>query len=328
MPDSTNQSPVLFLVFNRPNTTAMVMEAIRAARPPKLYIAADGPRDRPGDEERCDETRRIATAVDWPCTVRTLFRESHLGLRQAVSSALDWFFEQEEEGIMLEDDCVPCASFFFYCSELLNRYRSDSRIMCVGGGDYSMRRYSGAHSYYLSAYIDCWGWATWRRAWSLYDRDMQLWPEFRDRGLLKSWSGGDVKFEKYWSSIFEDAAAGRIDSWAYRFQFSCWAQGGLTCIPKTNLVSNIGFGPEATHTKAQGNPLANMPTEELEFPLLHPPVICRDARADAYTQQFVFNGEEEQGLHRSFGRVARAVVRPGRILERGSAQVLRRVLGI
>src|SRR5271169_304080 len=148
------------------------MEAIRRAQPPRLYVAADGPRDRPGEPRRCEEVRRIATAVDWPCDVKTLFRDQNLGLRRAVASAIDWFFESEEEGIVLEDDCLPSLDFFRFCTELLERYRTDTRVMAICGSSYVNPGSNHTASYYFSYYADVWGWATWRRAWQLYDRDL------------------------------------------------------------------------------------------------------------------------------------------------------------
>ena len=150
--------PILFLIFNRPDTTARVFEAIRAARPPRLYVAADGPRQgREGEAERCESARKIATTVDWPCEVNAVFRESNLGCRVAVSSAIDWFFEAEQEGIILEDDCLPASDFFRFCSELLERFRHDNRVMAICGSSYAEveAKYSG--SYYCSYYADIWG---------------------------------------------------------------------------------------------------------------------------------------------------------------------------
>jgi hypothetical protein len=274
-------SPVLFLVFNRPATTALVMDAIRAARPARLYIAGDGPRDRPEEAERCEDARRIATAVDWPCSVQTLFRSRNLGLREAVSNAITWFFENEEEGIILEDDCVPCSTFFPYCTELLERYRDDRRVMAISGDNLQRGKEVNQYSYYFSKHAHSWGWATWRRAWALYDRNMDLWPEVRNAGILKAWSDGYEIFEHYWTRIFDDVASGTINSWGYCFIFSCWAQSGLTCLPRSNLVTNIGFGPEATHTKNPDSWQSRMPVFDLEFPLRHPPFVCRNVDADS-----------------------------------------------
>ena len=280
--------PILFLVFNRPDTTARVFEAIRRARPARLYVAADGARaERQGEAGRCAETRRIATAVDWPCEVRTLFRDQNLGCRLGVSTAIDWFFEHEQEGIIIEDDCVPSPSFFPYCAELLDRYRHDERVMCISGDNPagSMPRHDA--SYAFSRYPLIWGWATWRRAWRLYDVDMSNWPRFRDAGRLRGCLD-DEFLQRYWREIFNRAAAGEIDSWAYRWTFSCWFNGGLTSVPRLNLVSNIGFGPEATHTLQSDSARANLPVRELQWPLVHPDFVARDAVADAAIRKVAF----------------------------------------
>lgn len=305
----TLQPPVLFLVFNRPGTTAQVFEAIREARPARLYVAADGPRaDRPGEAERCEEARRIATQVDWPCEVKTLFRDHNLGCRVGVSMALDWFFEQEEEGIVLEDDCVPSQSFFPYCAELLERYRHDERVMCVSGDNFQLGREVTQFSYYFSRYMHCWGWATWRRAWKLYDREMALWRAFRDGEGLKAWSAGDERFEKYWLAIFDSTSKGAFDSWAYRFLFTCWAHHGLTCLPQKNLVSNIGFSADATHTSNPAGREANLPKQEISFPLRHPPYITRSVEADLYEHRMFFDNQEKQSICRLVRRVIRGVL--------------------
>jgi hypothetical protein len=179
---SNHKSAVLFLVFSRPHLTAQVMATIRAAQPKRLYVAADGPRKRPGEDELCNEARRIATEVDWPCEVRTLFRDTNLGCRVGVSTAMDWFFEHEKEGIILEDDCVPSQSFFPYCAELLDRYRDDARIMCISGDNPRARPVQRRESYVFSRYPLIWGWATWQRAWRLYDATRSSWPEYRSSG--------------------------------------------------------------------------------------------------------------------------------------------------
>jgi hypothetical protein len=302
--------PILFLIFNRPDTTAKVFEAIRQARPPRLYIAADGPRpNRDAEAARCDEARRIAIQVDWPCEVKTLFRDRNLGCRLGPSSAIGWFFEHEEEGIVLEDDCLPSQSFFPYCAELLARYRHDERIMCVSGDNFQSGRAVTPFSYYFSRYSDTWGWASWRRAWELYDGEMTLWPAFRDGGGLKAWSAGDESFEKYWLAIFESISIGALRSaWDYQFLFTCWAHHGLTCIPEKNLVSNIGFSADATHTFDPASCEANLPGLDLSFPLRHPPFITRSVEADLYEHKTLFDRQEKQSIWRRARRAIRSVL--------------------
>ncbi len=282
------QVPVLFLVFNRPQTTVLVMEAIRASRPKRLYVAADGPREgKPGEAERCAEARRIATQVDWPCEVRTLFREGNLGCRDAVSSAITWFFEREPEGIILEDDCLPSPCFFPYCAELLTRFRDDERIMCITGNNFQQDMSGYPYSYYFSKYNHIWGWATWRRAWQCYDDTMKLYPEYVGRNFFKSLSGSPG-FSDYWRNEFNQVFHRKLDTWDYVWTFTCWANSGLTCTPHVNLVSNIGFGPDATHCR-DNNSASNLPRVDIQFPLKHPPLIVRNTDADAHVTENVFN---------------------------------------
>jgi hypothetical protein len=275
---------ILFLVFNRPELTRKVMAAIREAQPPKLYVAADGPRACKNEEELCSQARLIATEVDWPCEVKTLFRAQNLGCRRAVSEAVDWFFRHEESGIILEDDCCPHPTFFPYCEEMLDRYATDERIMSIDGSSFHEQSHRLRESYCFSQYPIVWGWATWRRAWSFYDGEMSQWPKFRDTHCLRAWSEGDGAFENYWIDIFDRVSQGDIDTWDYQWLFSCWLHHGLSCHPTRNLVSNIGFGADGTHTFDSNNTLANRPAVEMEFPLIHPEHCARDVLADARTR--------------------------------------------
>ncbi len=276
-------SAILFLVHCRPEPTARVFEAIRKARPRRLYVAADGPRDRPGEPGRCDEVRAIATAIDWPCELHTLFRDTNLGCKYAVSSAIDWFFAAEQEGIILEDDCLPSESFFPYCDELLERYRDDKRVMSICGSN-TLEPPESETSYFFSRHCRVWGWATWRRAWAYYDIDMKGWPEFRDTRQFRIWAGGELFFEQYWTRVLSRTAAGEIGTWDYQWMFACWANSGLACRPHYNMISNLGFGEDATHTLDPNHPHANAHAHEIEFPLVHPANVIRDATADRNTQ--------------------------------------------
>ncbi|MCL0077897.1 hypothetical protein M1N61_02445 [Peptococcaceae bacterium] len=281
------ETPVLFLVFNRPDTTAQVFEAIKQAKPPRLYVASDGAReDKEGELEKVKQVREIVSQVDWNCEVKTLFRDKNLGCKIAVSSAIDWLFEQEEMGIILEDDCLPHPTFFRFCQELLERYRDDERIGMISGNNFQFGRKCTDYSYYFSMYSHIWGWASWRRAWKYYDVDMKIWPEIRDDKLLYSCIGG--KGFNYWKNIFERVYQGEINTWDYQWTFTCWVQNKLSILPRVNLVSNIGFGAESTHAKDINSPVANMPTEAMDFPLKHPDFIIRNVSADNFTQQNIF----------------------------------------
>jgi hypothetical protein len=280
--------PILFLVFNRPDVTKRVFDTIRLARPRQLFVAADGPRaGRIGEKEKCDEVREIVQNIDWDCDLKTLFRDTNHGCRVGVSTAIDWFFSYVEEGVIIEDDCLPDNSFFKYCGDLLEKYRNDKRIMSISGDNYQFGRIRNQYSYYFSRYNHCWGWATWKRAWEYYDRDMSLWPEIRKQNSFKH-ALEDNKSAKYWTKIFDRCFAGEIDSWAYRWTFSCWCQSGLTILPNVNLVSNIGFGEDATHTSIE-NHLACIETFPMTFPLRHPGYVIRDTLADTFTQKHSIN---------------------------------------
>lgn len=272
------RSAVLLMVFNRPQPTRKVFEAIRAARPPRLYVAADGARpDRPEEREFCEETRAVATNVDWPCEVRTLFQEHNKGCKRGCAEAITWFFANEEEGIVFEDDDVPVPSFFALCDDLLERYRHDTRVGHIGGLNPAARHFKARTSYVFSVYPFIWGWAGWRRAWMNYDLEMHQWPAWRDGGGVASVSGGNKRFEKYWTSIFDMTHAGEINTYDYQWVFACWAHGMMSIVPTVNQIDNIGFGADATHTVGPApvfvrtNPAASLP-----LPLKHPDQVLVD----------------------------------------------------
>ena len=282
------ETPVAFLIFNRPDTTEKVFAAIRKAQPPKLLVVADGPRsDRPGEAEKCRATRAIIDRVDWECEVLTNYSDVNLGCKARVSSGLDWVFDRVEEAIILEDDCLPDPSFFLFCEKLLNYYRQDERIMVISGDNFQFGRKRSDYSYYFSRYNHCWGWATWKRAWQHYDLKMKLWQQIRDGNWLE-YILQQPKTVKYWQKIFQASYDGNINSWDYQWTYTCWIQNGLTVLPNVNLVSNIGFGTEGTHTTGIDTPFANIPTEEIDFPLQHPPFVIRDTLADEFTQKTLF----------------------------------------
>lgn len=272
--------PVVFLVFNRPQHTARSFERIRAARPKRLFVVADGPRStHPDDVRLCEETRKIAASPDWPCKLQTNFAEVNMGCRRRVSSGLDWVFDQCEEAIILEDDCVPCGSFFGFCSDLLERYRDDVRVVSIGGANFQLGHTRGEGSYYFSAYTHIWGWATWRRAWRLIDIELASWPAAREQGLLSSILE-DPREVEYWTGIFEKSYRGEIDSWGYPWLFSSWMRNTLCAVANQNLVTNSGGGPEATHTTGDMKALG-IPTQELTT-IVHPAIVARDLAADQF----------------------------------------------
>lgn len=277
-------TPVLFLVFNRPAVTDEVFKVIRQVEPRQLFVAADGPRrEYPAEVQKCRKVREIATDVDWDCEVKTLFRDQHLGCQVAVSSAINWFFDNVEEGIILEDDCIPNQSFFRFCQELLKYYRDDQRIFVISGNNFQRGRKRTEYSYYFSCFNHCWGWATWKRAWRYFDFNMKFWPTVREgRWMRHIWP--NYTHRAYWEDIFETVYRGNVNSWAYRWTFACWLNNGLSILPTVNLVSNIGFGEYATHTKDRSHS-AFIPAKSMRFPLKHPPFMIRDNQADDFTQR-------------------------------------------
>lgn len=276
---------VIYLIFNRPAVTRESFRALREARPERLFVVADGPRPGvPDDVEKCRQAREIATAVDWPCEVRTDFAETNLGVKRRVAGGLTWAFAQTEEAVVIEDDCVSDPSFFRFAAEMLERYRDDARVMCVSGDNFQEGPPRTEDSYYFSRYPHCWGWATWRRAWNHFDPDLKRWPELRDGGWLHDILQDEAALP-YWEGIFDGCAAGSINSWAFPWTYSCWVQSGLTILPRVNLVRNIGFGADGTNTTSTDHSASRLGAGALPFPLCHPAWVIRDTRADAFTQR-------------------------------------------
>ncbi len=293
MSDFQLKTPVVFIIFKRPDTTEQVFEAIRQAKPPKLLVIADAPRaDKLGEAEKCAATRKIIDQVDWDCEVLKNYAEVNLGCAKRVSSGLNWVFEQVPEAIIVEDDCLPHPSFFRYCEELLEYYRYDQRIMSIAGTNFHFGTKVTDYSYYHSCYHDSWGWATWKRAWQYFDFDMELWPKFENNNFLQD-KLTNIKAAKYWAKYFQITYEGNKDSWLYRWLFACWIQSGLVVIPNVNLVSNIGHGLEGTHTFDKDSPFANQQTEAMQFPLIHPPFVIQNKQADRLQQKNRFDIEDD-----------------------------------
>lgn len=286
-------TPVLLIIFNRADTTKLVFEAIRKARPPRLYVAADGPRPHvASDQQKCAEARKIVERVDWPCEVKTLFHDKNLNCGKAPSTAMSWFFENEEQGIILEDDCLPSQSFFRYCQELLEKYRDDSRIMHIGGNNFlGGWRNDPDYSYYFSRSGHIWGWATWRRAWQTFDFDILLYTKLKQRGFFDHFFLNPLE-KVYRLRKFDKTVAnrGKVDWWDYQWDFARFSNSGLAVVPNKNLVKNLGFGEGATHTVNGSGEFNKLEAQELKFPLLHPPFVIRDIESDKkYFKRFITN---------------------------------------
>lgn len=276
---------ITLIIYNRPDTTERVFNAIRQAKPDKLFVVADSPdKDDVKNAERCALVRQIVEKIDWNCQVYRNYADEHMGLDERISSGLSWVFEHVPDSIVLEDDCYPHPSFFPYCSELLDRYRDDERIMCVSGNSFQQDAGHGEFSYYFSRYFHCWGWASWARAWRHFDLSLSGWPEFRDGGGLESWFPNPEE-RRYWTDIMDMKYEQPGIKWDFGFLFACWAQSGLTVLPWVNLISNIGFSPQGSQAVSAYSGLANMPVRDIGE-ISHPPFVFRDERADRYEYEY------------------------------------------
>lgn len=273
------KSPILFLIFNRPDTTIRVFEEIRKAQPPRLYVAADGPRaNRSGEKELCEKTRSIATRVDWNCEVKTLFRDKNLGCGKAVSQAITWFFDNEPEGIILEDDIIPHPDFFPYCDELLEMYRDNEEIGIIAGACHIYEELNRISSYGFLSVPHIWGWATWKRSWDEYKYNISDIPIADLVHNLKGF-GYNSKEVNYWKWIYHIMKNNRIDTWDYQWAITLMSKGKLNIYPYRGLTRNIGFSTDATHPVNVSKKEMEMKTYPI-FPICHPSIISIDKESD------------------------------------------------
>lgn len=292
------KTPILFIIFNRPDTTSIVFSAIKKIKPKYLFVAADGPRDnREGEKEKCLTTRDIIKEIDWDCELKTLFREKNLGCKIAVSGAITWFFENVGEGIILEDDCLPNISFFNFCEELLTKYRDDERIMQIGGVNFQDGKLRSDGTYYFSKKNHIWGWATWKRAWDMYDINMSNFPKFKEQNQILNITN-NKKLQKKLLDKIQYVYDGKLDTWDYQWEYTILSNNGLVILPNYNLVSNIGFNQDATHTTGHDELLANKPTDEINI-ITHPSFVINNTEADEY----LFNKEIREN------RIDRKIIR-------------------
>ena len=310
------RTAVALILFRRPERTARVFERVREARPGKLFLIADGP--RPGDEDEargCERARGVVERVDWTCDVVRDFADANLGLKRRIPSGLDGVFAEVEEAIILEDDCLPHPSFFRYCDELLERYRNDERVAHVSGSQL-LPHPPAETSYHFSRYVHIWGWATWRRAWRLFDVELSDWHAAttaeRKARLRRMF---EVEAERrYWRFVWDHSP--EIDNWDAQWSYVALSRGLLAVNPNRNLISNLGFGDEATN--AIGDPLGigRRPLEEMPFPLTHPPEVRRDVTADEAASRLFSRPRQElrqravNGLLRAGGRALDFVPEP------------------
>lgn len=286
------QSPVVFLFFNRPDTTRQVFAEIARGQPAQLFLIADGPRPtHPDDGPRCRECREIVQAITWPCEVHTNFSDRNLGCGLRVATGLDWVFSKVDRAIILEDDCVPAPEFFRFCDTLLDRYAEDTRVGAICGSNFVSRFVQVDWSYFFSRYAHLWGWATWRRVWRQYDYSLAGLPQVINGQHLADIFPRRPVLE-FWQSCMVNTYAKRVDTWDYQFAYTLFMNSMLSITPGQNLISNIGCArADATHTVLD-SPFANLPLGGVSFPLKPPPFVSALARIDAIEERFAFGIKE------------------------------------
>lgn len=282
--------PVLIIVYKRLDTTLKVLECIRKARPKHLYVSSNAPNPNLTDDPKKVEAVRKAfdTQIDWPCEVHKLYRTEHLSAKHSISGGISWFFSHVKEGIILEDDCEVSPSFFPFCAEMLNRYRHNEKVFHISASNFQMgQNRAGEQSYFFSRYNHIWGWAGWRRSWEKFDITMKnLDLDSHRKALEKLFDRPQDR--AYWEHLFRYVASGNLDTWDYQYMFTMWKHGGLGVIPKVNMVSNLGFGADATNSVDPNFALAGLAAEDLTFPLVHPKDVLVSEAADLYTSDFFF----------------------------------------
>ncbi|MCQ9203199.1 MAG: hypothetical protein JJ845_001750 [Prochlorococcus marinus CUG1436] len=281
--------PILIIAWKRPFCTSQLINSIRDVKPKNIFLACDGPNINNKEEiELVKQTRNILDKeIDWPCEKHTLYNSSNQGCRLGVTKAINWFFENVREGIILEDDCIPHPDFFKFTELLIDRYRNDKRVWTISGNNFQNGKWRGDGSYYFSKFAHCWGWATWKDRWEIYPEEEFIWEKLIKARMLDN-IFTTRKELRYWNSIFNKLYKdNKPDSWAYRWFLLCQAKGGLNILPNKNLVQNIGFGSNATHTKREDKSSTKLNYKNNEstgiLPLVEPSFVLRSNDADNYT---------------------------------------------
>ena len=269
--------PILVIGYNRPDNILKVINVLREIKPQELFIAIDGPKNNFDDSRKVSQVIKVVSQIDWKCNKHENFSTTNQGCRNGVVKAIDWFFSNVEEGIILEDDIIPDLSFFPFTEELLKKFRCDNRVSQIGGTNYNYENINEDYSYFFTKYVSIWGWATWKRAWRLFDRNLEFFDKNTDFLSLNFKKEDELIYQK---QNFINTKNKLIDSWGYIWSFTCLSQNGLTILPKKNLVKNIGFGENSTHTKSFKDELKIF---TCEFPLKHPGYIIRSQKyEDSY----------------------------------------------
>lgn len=277
------KTPIVLIIYRRPESTRGIVNDIRKVRPKTVFVVADGPKNK-ADEKNCELARDEIEKINWECKVYKKYSSKNRGIRKNVVSGLNWVFSKVERAIVLEDDLKVDTSFFRYCEELLDKYENDKRIISITGSNFLNGRIRLKDSYFFSRYVYSWGWATWKRAWVLYDSEMLDWQKFRKHGFLEDYFH-NFTTALYWRYIFNTARS--VDTWDFQWSFTAFKHRMLTAVPSVNLISNVGYGATATHTAKKSNFL-ELSTNSLQFPLKHPRKVERNREADFITEWTIY----------------------------------------
>lgn len=279
-------TPVLLIIFNRPDKVERLIDSLRTVKPAKVYVSADGPRKHvPADNARCIAARSVINKIDWPCEVFTNFHDCNTGADFGPEKALNWFFAEVDEGIVLEDDCIAHPDFFRFATDMLSRYRTNDKIMMISGNNFQNGISRGEGSYYFSKYPSTWGWASWKRAWQHYDTKNSAYTEFLDKNTLDTICQSNIE-KKFWKKFFEQISNGKLEHWDIKWLFAIWNNNGISVTPNVNLVKNVGFGHDATHTFKHDDVMV-VDTVELGE-IIPPATMAVNKEADAYLFRHVY----------------------------------------
>lgn len=302
------ETPILFLIFNRPDQTTQVFEIIKELKPRYLYIAADGPRrDNENDRNKCAKVKSIVNNIDWPCQVKRLYREENLGCKLAVSQSITWFFEHVEEGIILEDDIVPNPSFFSFCASMLERYKNDQRVMHIAGFNLLGTWRDQIQSYHFSYFGTIWGWATWRRSWKFYDVSIKKWSDPNtQKKILHTYFPQELREDK--KLLYDKLYREEIDTWDYQWTFCRLLHEGLSIVPAKNLILNIGFDLDATHTPNAPD-WAPKVTFNLQPPFVYKGTVAADNKYEVKHLRITNRGIKQSSIRNKLKNIYRVFMR-------------------
>ena len=275
--------PVVIVVFNRPDVTSKLLTCLEKIQPTELYVISDSARNHIENEaEKVRKVRSLVDNISWRCSVHRNYATENMGCMRRVSSGLDWVFSNVDCAIVLEDDCIPADDFFYFAAEMLDKYKDDKRVMSISGTRLYPEQASVGTSYTFSKYSICWGWATWSRAWNLYDGSLEGYKTIKDSDYLNFYLNS-YRASIYWKFILDKVYLGKINSWAYRWMFSHWVNNGLSIVPSKNLVTNIGVGSDATHTQDE-NVFLCRSSYSLERPFKGPDTVFCDVKMDSWIE--------------------------------------------